>query len=91
MRVRPLETVDPWSRLVLGGVGILMIAGVAATILTSVSGPATDLSTPLGVVTSYVQAVEAGDADRAVPNPRDPASPSNGPNVYPTRECHPGE
>ena len=65
MHVRPLETVDLSSRLVLGGVGILMIAGVAATILTSLSGPATDLSTPLGVVTSYVQAVEAGDADRA--------------------------
>jgi ketosteroid isomerase-like protein len=61
--VRSLE-IDRSSRLVLAGVGILSIAGVAATLLTSLS-PSPDQSTPLGVVTAYVRAVQAGDADRA--------------------------
>jgi hypothetical protein len=63
VRVRSLE-IDRSSRLVLAGAGILAIAGVAATLLTTLA-PTPDLSTPLGVVTAYVRAVQAGDADRA--------------------------
>jgi ketosteroid isomerase-like protein len=65
VRVGPLETIDRSSRLVLVSAGILSIAGVAATLLTSIGRPSADLSTPLGVVTTYVQAIQAGDADRA--------------------------
>ena len=64
VRVRPLENIDRSSWLALAAVGILTILGIGATLLTS-SGPAADSSTPLGVVTSYVRAVQAGDADRA--------------------------
>jgi hypothetical protein len=63
--VRPLEHLDRSSLLVLAGVAILTIAGVGATLLTSVSSPAADATTPLGVVTTYVRAIQAGDADRA--------------------------
>jgi hypothetical protein len=62
--VRPLQ-IDRSSWLVLASVGILTIAGPSATLLTSASSPAPDPSTPLGVVTSYVRAIQAGDADRA--------------------------
>jgi hypothetical protein len=65
VRVGPLETIDRPSWLVLVSVGILAIAGVAATLLTSLGRPSADLSTPLGVATSYVRAIQAGDADRA--------------------------
>jgi len=65
VRVGPLETIDRPSRLVLVSVGILAVAGVAATLLTSLGRPSADLSTPLGVVASYVRAIQAGDADRA--------------------------
>ena len=65
MRVGPLKTLDRSSWLVLVSVGILSIAGVAATLLTSLSRPPADLSTPLGVVTTYVRAIQAGDGDRA--------------------------
>ena len=61
----PLETIDRSFRLVVLGVGILTIAGVAATLLASVGRPSADLSTPLGVVTTYVRAIQTGDADRA--------------------------
>jgi len=62
--VRPLQ-IDRPSWLVLASVGILTIVGVGATLLTSSNGPTTNPSTPLGVVTSYVRAIQAGDADRA--------------------------
>ena len=61
----PLRTIDRSSRLVLVSVATLSIAGVAATLLTSLGRPSSDLSTPLGVVTTYVRAIQAGDADRA--------------------------
>lgn len=51
--------------LVLAGVAILTILGFGATLLTSLSQPAADASTPGGVVTTYVRAIQAGDADRA--------------------------
>ena len=63
--MRPLENVDRSSWLVLAGVAILTIAGIGASLLTSSSSPASDASTPLGVVTTYVRAIQAGDADRA--------------------------
>ena len=65
MRVRPLENVDRLSWLVLAGVAILTIAGIGASVLTSTTSPASDVSTPLGVVTTYVRAIQSGDADRA--------------------------
>jgi hypothetical protein len=63
--VGPIESLDRSSRLVLAGVAILTIAGVGATLLTGSGQPAADTSTPLGVVTTYVRAIQAGDADRA--------------------------
>jgi hypothetical protein len=62
--VRPLEPLDRSSRLVLASVAILAIAGLGATLLTSSTSTA-DPSTPLGVVTAYVRAIQAGDADKA--------------------------
>ena len=64
VRVRALD-LDRSSRLVLTGVAILTIAGIGATLLTASSSPASHVSTPLGVVTTYVRAIQAGDADRA--------------------------
>ena len=49
----------------LTGVGILALAGIGASLLTSMSFPPADTTTPLGVVRTYVRAVQAGDADRA--------------------------
>jgi ketosteroid isomerase-like protein len=65
VRVRPLENIDRPSWLALAGVGILTIAGIGATLLSSAGSPAADPSTPLGVVTSYIRAVQAGDASKA--------------------------
>ena len=65
VRVGPLDKIDRPSRLALAGVGILTIVGVAATLLTGSSRPAANASTPAGVVTTYVVAVQAGDANKA--------------------------
>jgi hypothetical protein len=65
VRVRPLENVDRSSRLVLAAAGILTILGIGTAVLASTSSPAADVSTPLGVVTAYVRAIQAGDGDRA--------------------------
>jgi hypothetical protein len=65
VRLGPLDKIDRPSRLALAGVGILTIIGIAATLLTGSGRPAANSSTPLGVVTSYVLAVQAGDAGKA--------------------------
>jgi hypothetical protein len=65
VRVSRLVELDRSSRLVLTGVGILALAGIGASLLTSMSVPAADTTTPLGVVRTYIRAVQAGDADRA--------------------------
>ena len=65
VRVGPLDKIDRPSRLALIGVGILTIVGIAATLLTGSSRPAANASTPAGVVTTYVVAVQAGDASKA--------------------------
>ena len=63
--MRPVDNVDRSAWLVLAGVAILTIAGIGATLLTRTSQAAADPSTPSGVVTTYVRAIQAGDADRA--------------------------
>ena len=61
----PLEKIDRPSLLALVGVGILTIFGIGATLLTGSSRPAANSSTPVGAVTTYVLAIQAGDANRA--------------------------
>jgi hypothetical protein len=63
--VGPLDRVDRPSRLALAGVGILTIVGIAATLLTGSSRPAANSATPVGTVTTYILAIQAGDANRA--------------------------
>lgn len=60
-----LKGIDRSSWLVLAGVGILTILGFGATLLAWSSRPTADASTASGVVTTYVRAIQAGDADRA--------------------------
>ena len=89
MRVRPLESIDRPSRLVLVGVGVLTIAGIGATLLSYTRSPTADSSTPLGVVTRYVRAIQAGDATRAwdllTPNVNQ-SIPGEPPRPVPTKE-----
>jgi hypothetical protein len=63
--VGPLDKIDRPSRLALASVGILTIVGILATLLTGSGRPAANSSTPVGVVTTYVLAIQAGDANRA--------------------------
>jgi hypothetical protein len=63
--MRQIPNSDRSSGLVLAGVGILAIVGIGATLLTRTGQPAADPSTPSGVVTTYVRAIQSGDADRA--------------------------
>jgi hypothetical protein len=65
VRVGQLDKIDRPSRLALAGVGILTIVGIGATLLTSSSRPATNSPTPVGVVTTYVVAIQAGNASKA--------------------------
>ena len=87
--MRPLETIDRSSWLALAGVGILTIAGIGATLLSSAGSPAADSSTPLGVVTNYVRAIQAGDAYKAwflvTPNVNQ-SIPGEPPRPVPTEE-----
>jgi hypothetical protein len=63
--VGPLDRIDRLSGLALAGVGILAIAGIGAMLLTGSSGPPANASTPAGAVTTYVLAIQAGDASKA--------------------------
>jgi len=87
--VRPLETIDRSSWLALAGVGILTVVGIGATLLSSAGSPTADSSTPLGVVTNYVRAIQAGDATRAwdllTPNVNQSA-PGEPPRPVPTED-----
>jgi hypothetical protein len=63
--VGPLDRVDRPSRFALAAVGILTIVGIGALLLTGSSRPAGNTLTPAGAVTTYVLAIQAGDATRA--------------------------
>ncbi len=64
MRIPGLRGTDP-TWLVAGGVSLLALAGLTSMLLIRTTQNLPDLSTPSGVVTAYVQAVQSGKADRA--------------------------
>lgn len=64
MRFPRLRRTDP-TWLVVGGVAILAVAALASMALVRSTTAAPDLSTPSGVVTAYIQAVQAGKAEPA--------------------------
>jgi len=64
MRIPRLRGIDP-TWLVVGGVTILALAALTSMLVIRSTQPSPDLSTPSGVVTAYVQAVQAGKADQA--------------------------
>ena len=63
--VRAFSRIDRSSGLVLVAVAALTLAGILAVLLSQASAVAADSTTPRGVVTIYVRAIQAGDADRA--------------------------
>ena len=65
MRVVPLDRIDRASRLALAGVVILTIVSIGAMLLIGSSRPPANTSSPAGAVTTYVLAIQAGDANRA--------------------------
>ncbi len=60
-----LAAIDRFTWLVVGAVAVLTVAALTSVLVNRASTPPANVTTPAGVVRAYVQAIQAGQADRA--------------------------
>jgi hypothetical protein len=65
MQPRWFAGIDRWTWVVTGAVALLTVAALTSVLVSRPHQAAADLSTPAGVVTAYVQDIQAGRADDA--------------------------